>query len=258
MLWLFIGHGIAGRGLEILFVNHPMKYYISNTPVVLLVSGPDAPRYLNARLTNDFKSLAVGQSQLSAALTAQGKTEAFFTVYKKAQDSAILYSLEGDNEEIEEAFCRFKVADQVEVENVSKTYGVAHVCEVIESSDDIISIPVNRVGSLGLDLVGPKEKLSELASELLTREQFEEQRIIAGTPSFPQEINSNYLFMESGFGEQAVSFSKGCYIGQEVIEKVDARGRLPYVLEHLVLEDSDTIETEKIVCLLYTSPSPRD
>jgi len=70
--------------------------------------------------------------------------------------------------------------------------------------------------------------------EPLTEELYERLRIMHGEPAFPSEVNGDVILTETGLFD-AVSFTKGCYVGQEVIERSDAIGKLPRSLERIRL-----------------------
>ena len=83
-----------------------MRHFTLRTAVVLEVSGADAVRYLEARLTNKVKALSPGCGMLAAALNAQGKTQAFFSVYMLDNARFLLLCDGGDRAEV------FKTAKQ--------------------------------------------------------------------------------------------------------------------------------------------------
>ncbi|MEZ4753815.1 MAG: hypothetical protein R3A13_05820, partial [Bdellovibrionota bacterium] len=81
---------------------------------------------------------------------------------------------------------------------------------------------------------------------LLTADDWKLKLITHGKPSFPNELNSKFLFSEAGL-DQAISFNKGCYVGQEVIEKIDAFAKSPFTLKHGYLEGEIEMIDEYIV-----------
>lgn len=234
-------------------------------PIVILVQGKDSPRYLNARLTNNIKSLTPFQHCLAATLTPQGKTEGLFTVLKlpatyqfeaKVSDKeynqtahnqteqVLLVSDSANAPEVIAAFKRYIVADRLTVTELSSNYQIIHCYDrsVIEShfSELKQGVFIERSGVLywlkqrskylGLEILAPKDREPELLRELalgqeISSEQRHALRIEAGIASFPEEINSDSLFVEAQLRE-ALAFNRGCYVGQEVIERVDALGKV--------------------------------
>ena len=94
------------------------NYYLYPEAIIIKVSGKDAGRYLQARLSNDINKLSEGESCLAACLTPQGKTEALFTVYKAAEEY-LLFCSGGDPETVKAGLARFIVADRVDLEFLS-------------------------------------------------------------------------------------------------------------------------------------------
>jgi folate-binding protein YgfZ len=223
-----------------------MQFFALDRPILLEVSGKDAPRYLNARLTNDARIVSDARGVLAAALTPQGKTEGLFVVMKRSSDRYLLLCDGGERSEVVAAFKRYLVADRVTVDDISDDYEAVHLLSPStppgEGEVDLLSAPPleyrlveggaairrTRTREAGIDLVLPKgavRRFTEGGVELGDGQRVYE-RIVAGAPEFPFEINSDTLFSESGLLE-AISFKKGCYVGQEVIERVDALGKLP-------------------------------
>ena len=226
-----------------------LSYFQLPNALTFFVEGRDATRYLNARLTNDIKSLSPGSTCLAGMLTAQGRTQGLFRVLA-LPEGFLLVSDAGDSSLITAALKKFIVADRVTVTEQSAERTVIHLigndsiypnmlprppelAQAASSKEDIYSVRANRGAELGTDLVLPRARLAELFSALqssgameFSPEKAELLRLKAALPAFPSEINEESLFSEAGLKE-AISFKKGCYVGQEVIEKVDAMGRLP-------------------------------
>lgn len=190
--------------------------------VILEVTGRDAQRYLQSRLTNDIRALTDNTYCLAAALTPQGKTLGLFTVKRIEGDRYLLASDGGDPETIIAAVKQFLVADRVTVTNVSLLFSLVHYISETTSTDGLNR---NRVRQIGYDQIESIESSSPKGAEISWHE-YQVLRFRAGRPTFPEEINEKFLFSESGLME-AVSFMKGCYVGQEVVHKIDAYGKIP-------------------------------
>ena len=234
-----------------------MKYFILSEAVVVSVSGTQAERYLQARLTNDMKLLAPRRAILAGVLTPQGRTEALMTALSTAQNSFVLFADGGKPDSILEALKRFVVTERIEFADVSSQFVVLHLIPSREKDDLGALVPappvhgeefsritagalefISRRRSLdwGWDVIVPAAQISTFIERLHEKEAVElspEQRLLlrlrAGVPLFPVEINSEHIFSESGLS-QAISFTKGCYTGQEVIAKIDALGKPPRLL----------------------------
>lgn len=232
--------------------------------LILEITGRDSARYLNARLTNDIKSLTAPGTCRAAALNPQGRTEGFFRVIAAAKDHYILTCDGGDPEKVIPAFKRYIVADRVDVKDLSGEFSAVHLIPGPQTltipvpGKEAINLPAGpadvliqeglyavravRAGPPGYDLICSSALSSQICSSLVQDgailcdgESLKLKRIKAGIPSFPEELNDSHLFSESGLSD-AVSFRKGCYVGQEVVEKIDAYASLPKVLKKLKLE----------------------
>jgi folate-binding protein YgfZ len=225
-------------------------WYRFPSPIVMHVSGKDAVRYLNARLTNDVRSLTPGAILWGAALTAQGRVEGVFCLHALADAAFLLVCDGGETDQVHAAFRRYIVADRVVVKDVSTDWGLAHVADRGPSETQsmaslcagVITSSVKRLEKPGFDLVYPIQeetpllaRLSESFGSELSVDEYTLGRVRAGFPSYPQEVNEDVVLTECGMREM-VSFSKGCYVGQEVIERTDAIGKVPRKLERVSIE----------------------
>ncbi len=223
--------------------------------VVLSVEGADARRYLHNRLSNSIRDLAVGASVDAAALNAKGRVEALFVVSCTGEEKFLLCADGGDAEFVRDALMRFAVADRVVCTDISERSVRAHTIDVIPGNCiPDVSSNKERIADSGFDVVWFDRSYADIriilegamGAEASDREYFV-ARWNRGVAVFPDEINSDMILTESGM-MNAVSFSKGCYVGQEVIERSDAIGKLPRTLERIRLEPSPLVEVGAIVC----------
>jgi len=216
-----------------------MPYWKIPAPIVLRVTGPHAVRYANARLTNDIVKLEVGSGCLAAALTPQGKTEGFFSVFKVEPETLLLFCDGGDHEKVTLAFKRYLVADKVEVIDESDDWVCFHATAFPgrersrQITSSAIAWPRKRWKEPGFDVYERKDTVavsgSKSKEKMLSDEEAKLARIQAGVPSFPENLNEERLFIEANLRE-AVSDTKGCYTGQEVVERIASRGKTPRIL----------------------------
>jgi folate-binding protein YgfZ len=233
-----------------------LTFFSITTALVFRVEGRDATRYLNARLSNDIKSLSPGDTCRAAMLTAQGRTQGLFRVLALPDAAYLLVCDGGDKDQVTAALKKFIVADRVTVKDLSTELTAMHVIgDLPETSayaplqlatptrfishQELYSTRTERGGAGGIDWLAPlpiaKEAIAFLlasGAHELSSAKAELMRLTSGIPGFPQELNEDGLFSESGI-KDAISFKKGCYVGQEVIEKVDAVGKLSRKLVHL-------------------------
>jgi folate-binding protein YgfZ len=210
--------------------------------VALLIEGADARRYLHNRLSNSIRDLAVGSSIDAAALTAKGRVEALFFVSCLTDNSFLLCTDGGDSEYIRESLMRFAVADRVSCNDVSDKKVRVHIAGAVpEVLNPDTCVRRRRIADEGFDLTwldtdagSIRDQLEQLCGSEISDQEYFAARWACGVAIFPEEINADIILTESGM-MSAVSFNKGCYVGQEVIERSDAIGRLPRKLERIRL-----------------------
>lgn len=219
-----------------------------SSAILVDVSGKDSERYLNNRLSNNIKSLIVGEGGIyAAALSVQGKCEALFFVCRTGKESYLLLADGGQADNLISVLSRYKVADKVTFE-IKKGFSVQHVFlengkdasledlkSVLElfSHNNAIAYSRKRFGPLGFDVICPDEnelnldeKRDGLSIRVLSEEAQFSLRAQAGIPQFPIEIGPDFLLQESTL-EGCYSITKGCYIGQEVIQKIASFANAP-------------------------------
>lgn len=240
-------------------------WVVLGSAICFRVSGKDSLRYLHNRLSQDIRALAPGQSALAAALSAQGRVEGLFTVFCEAQDRFLLVSDGGNSQELESALKRFVVADRVACEDITRELCVVHLAANEAKARQVFEgVALNaigiaeraRVADVGVDLLfeeGDRESvvrvLRDVCGDELPIEQYARLRWQVGCPVYPEEINERGMLLEYGI-RQAVSFTKGCYVGQEVVERSDAIGRVPRRLERIVLEGGQGVGKDASVSAL--------
>ncbi len=227
-----------------------MQHYLFPGALFFEVRGRDAARYLNSRLSNDIRGLAVSHVLEAAVLTPQGKIEGLFRVHRVAEESFMLVCDGGALEQVLAAFKRYLVADRVEVIDRSREFSLCHFfnCEPLRRTLDAAGVAeghstmvegvlratlCRRSNEPGVDVVGSCAELSKFltntlsgSSRALTTNEYFERRFDANVVSFPEELNDQVLLLEAPL-EHALSHNKGCYVGQEVIEKISSRGKAP-------------------------------
>ncbi len=204
------------------------QYCILKNAIVLEISGADSKRYLNSRLSNNILALQNNQSLMAAALDPKAKTEGFFLVYKKNEDEYFLICDGGNPTEVIGAFSRYKVADRVEIKDLSQDYSLVKVLNSNYKpsckNSDLVIEKSNYFEILTLNI---DEFLNSNTN--LTKVKYTEWKLFCAKNkiyTFPEELNPNLFFPEAQL-ENAVAKNAGCYVGQEAVEMVTSRGKLP-------------------------------
>ena len=225
--------------------------FLSLTPVSsFYVKGPDAERYLNSRLTSNVLALDNLEGRVSSALNAQGKISAILWI-GKLEDSFFLYAPYCAKDSLKGVIEAFKVADQFETTVAEDLAFCIHLTNSqllhelnlplpespasFQREEQCIVVRVNRCSIDGVDILCTKnqgqkflEILRERAQEIRDSE-FIFHRAISNLPMYPFELHDGRLLLE-GNTSSYVSENKGCYVGQEVVEKLETRGKTAFIV----------------------------
>jgi folate-binding protein YgfZ len=197
--------------------------------------GPDTERFLNGQVTNDIRGASESCCIYSAVLNAKGQLDAVCHV--RMVHDAYLLDAPGDlGEALVMRLERYLIADEVELSPVTDTWHLTHLVgmhpdELRTGLPDTTRIAAaNRLGVDGHDLLSPGPL--DLAVPVLTPDQAEALRIDHGVPAWPHELTPGLLPPEAGLDATAISYDKGCYLGQEVISRMKRAGKTNRHLVH--------------------------
>jgi folate-binding protein YgfZ len=248
---------------------------------LLQITGPDRLSFLQGMLSNDLRALKPFAGQYATLLTQQGKVIADGRVLC-AMNSFYLDFLESLKEKILAHLNRYLVADEVDIVDRSNEYATLSIqgpqseallrklvgqTELPEHSlqhtmitvdvTAICAVYASHTGETGFDLIAPIANLPNIAQRLTeTGKQFsaawvgeEAQNILrveAGIPRYGVDFTEDNLLLEVGL-DDAVSFTKGCYLGQEVVERIRSRGHVNKKLVGLSLEGKESASPGDVI-----------
>ena len=178
-------------------------FWVPTDREVVRVSGPDALSYLQGQVSQDLLPMAVGDRRWTFLLQPTGKVEVLARVERTADDTFVFDVDHGYGDELVARLNRLKIRVKVDVEAVPW-----RVLRVV-GGDDVI----------GPDPAPPAGVREGTAAEL------EVARVADGWPAMGTEIvPGETIPAETGVVTVAVDFRKGCYPGQELVERMDSRG----------------------------------
>jgi folate-binding protein YgfZ len=225
----------------------------------LLVRGSDGAEFLQGQLTNDIEALEPDAGCYAALLDRKGHTQADLRVLRLGTGELWLDTEPEPAETVERHLRMYSVGREVEIEAVAGDWGIlsligpgaAEMAGTASPGAEYAQRLYEREGveilavatDLGLDLIVRSAQTSRLR-ELLDRSEAVEVseaaaeivRVESGRPRFGREITPATLPQEAGIDERAVSFTKGCYIGQETVARLHYRGKPNRHLRGLRLE----------------------
>ena len=211
---------------------------------LVVVSGPDATSFLQAIVSQDLDPVDAGETVAALLLHPQGKLDVAFRATKR-DDEWWLDTQADYGAHLAEALGRYKIRVKVDIEDRTSATGLASVVSgdgpMFFETDGVgpIAIATDWGGRAGFDILGPADAVRAWidASGLRrgTAEEFEALRIAAGVPVLGVDVDDATIPQEAGLEVDGVSFTKGCFIGQELVCRIDTRGHVNRFLRRLSL-----------------------
>ncbi|HEY5100269.1 MAG TPA: hypothetical protein VII54_09480 [Gaiellaceae bacterium] len=189
------------------------------------VAGADARDYLQRMVSNDVDALAVGDSCPALLLTAKARLIAPLVVWRRGEDDYLLLTEPELGEPVRAHLTRMRLRAS---------------CEVApEEHETVLAFGGDGIAT---DFPGAVEVLDAGLEPTLSADELELRRIEAGVPRWGHELDDRVLPAEAGLDETHISFSKGCYPGQEPIARLHYRGHVNRKLQVVELDDETSVE----------------
>ena len=231
-------------------------------PAALLeVQGPDAAEYLHSQVTSDVEVLEVNQGCYSCLLDRKGHIQADMRILRTGEDSFLIVCEAGAAAGLEKHLTTYSIGRDVRLASsddvlvsligpatytvtgvapgdehasvASRVDGVECLMVATDSGVDVVTPADEAERVIGDFLAAGAEPVSEKATEIL--------RIESGRPRFGLELSKAPMPAEAGLVDRAVSFTKGCYIGQEPVARLHYKGRPNRFLRGLKLDGSAAV-----------------
>jgi folate-binding protein YgfZ len=240
----------------------------------LCLLGADRANFLHGQVTNDIKRLATGRGCRALLVTNKGRIQGDLDVWNLG-DELLLDFEPGETDRVRGRLEKFLVADDVQIVDVTPHYGLLsvqgpHAAEVVAALNlfpemppqpwmlaaandpalgQVYAMNLPRLGTAGFDLFIPVATAGAVLDRLVAAakrvgggvcgmEAFEVARVEAGVARFGAELDETVLPPEAGLDAAAVSYSKGCYIGQEVLNRIRTIGHVNRALVGLRIDDN--------------------
>jgi folate-binding protein YgfZ len=249
--------------------HHPLEGKVGlvdrSDRVRVEVTGPDRAKFLHNLTTNEVKRLGAGRGCEAFVTSPQGKTIGY-VILLAAEDRIVVRSDPGGLELVMPHFRKYGLFDDVAIDDRGEGTFELHLagagCDALvrraggtvpdgpgyaHTVGELAGRPVRVVrespaGWPGLTVIGDRDDAAGVVASLeaaargeglvaLGPSDFEALRIEAGTPVFGKDITEKNLPQEFARDDRAISFVKGCYLGQETVARIDALGHVNQVLK---------------------------
>jgi folate-binding protein YgfZ len=237
------------------------------------VSGSEATMFLNGLITNDVKNLAQNRWMPAVFPTVQGRLIGAVRVIRGSGPEFLIDTETTSHDAVLKTVSRFTLAGDFKVSDVTKETALLTVqgeraAEVVEKvfatpmsglpsngvvETDVTIIRASHTGENGFDLFIDSSRKAELQQALeaagaqpIGEDTFEILRVEAGIARFGQDMDETNVVPETNL-DDAVSFTKGCYVGQEIIVRIKHRGHPAKKLTQLRFETDQQIEPGAVI-----------
>jgi folate-binding protein YgfZ len=211
------------------------------------VLGPDGADYLQGQLTNDVEAVAVGDGQYAALLDRKGHMQTDLRLIRVGEDAILLDCEPAAKDVALKHLTMYSIGRDVQVGDATAERGAVSLIgpraaeiagtpplpEFANEPTTVAGVDVVAVGTRqGIDLLLPLAErdrvigvLTDAGAVEVSPEAAEIVRVEAGVPRFGAEMDTATMPAEAGIVEDAVSFTKGCYIGQETVARLHYKGK---------------------------------
>ena len=242
----------------------------------IVLTGSDRVRWLNGMVTNNVRDLPVNHGAYAFLLNPQGRIQADLYAYNRGE-YLLVDTDQWQVEKLLSAFDHYIIMDDVEVSNTSdklsaigiagaKAFDILRVAGFDVPGLDPLQVRDERWRELGITLArgdneafhsceiwfAPSdvnkvwEALVEAGATPVGSKAYELMRIAAGIPRYGQDITERDLPQETA-QRRALHFTKGCYVGQEIVERIHSRGNVHRMFTGFVLQGAKAEAGAKVV-----------
>lgn len=211
---------------------------------IFSLTGPDSLRYLNGQVSQDVALATEEKAVYSIVANFKGKIEGDCFI-RKHGDAILIDCSSDQRESLLMRLDRYLIADDAELEDVTEKYSFFHTLN-LNAETSFPTWASDRYGHAGIDILLPKGEVLE--GDIIPDSEWETLRISNSIPQWGKELSDEILPPEAKIEGRAISYTKGCYTGQEVISRMRSAGKTN---KHLV-----SLKSEKHIdapCDFFTS-----
>lgn len=200
-----------------------MSAAVATPGAVVWVEGPDSVSFLQGLLSSDVTTLGVGASGRALFLDATGHIRVDLRVARTGADAFTLLTDGDSGDRLWELLDEYHFSEDVEILGPEPVDVLTYPATAPSPSDADLTLPGLIPDTV--DAVGDAERIAAGSpAAALAPDAVEAMRVAAGIPRFGRDITDRTLVHEAGLQATAVSFDKGCYLGQETVARIEYRG----------------------------------
>ena len=206
----------------------------------LRIRGNDRLRFLNGQVTNDLRKASESAAMEACVLNAKGKMNAHIFV----STGPDCFFVDADPELRERLLARLEryvIADDVQIDDLTDQLSIFHVLSpVAPTLSNCRLVSARRFSDAAWDIWTDRAAHDAVSQHLSSRFEVldssaaEIMRIEQGIPRWGRELTEEIIPIEANLEERAISYEKGCYIGQEVISRLKMSGQTNKRLRGLI------------------------
>ncbi len=203
---------------------------------VIVAEGPDVLTYLQGQMSQDVATLAVGQRTQSFVLQPHGKVDALVFLNRVSESEVWLQVDSGYRTALLDRLERFKLRTKVTFSTPEwKVLGVRGPDSARVTVKGGQAVAADWRSTSGVDVIGQNPEADGVV--MVDAEVMDAFRIERGVPHMGRELDERTIPAEAAINDVTISFTKGCYTGQELVARIDSRGgNVPRLLRGLVME----------------------
>ena len=203
-------------------------------PVALIwVEGPDAASFLHGLLSNDVASLGPGGSTEALLLDSKGHVQAAMGVHRDAEDALTLVVAPADGDSVAAALDRYHFSEDLEILGPEEAWALTVAGMPAPAGP---SVPGVLPGTVRVVVDDPAAAGAALPGAQAPPAALEMARVAAGVARVGVDTGPSTLVQEAALEDRAVSFTKGCYLGQETVARLQFRGKANRALRGVLLD----------------------
>jgi tRNA-modifying protein YgfZ len=214
---------------------------------LVVVSGPDATSFLQSLVSQDLDPVAVGESAHTLLLAPQGKLVVDLRAAHVGPDEWWCVCEGGFGEQLAGALARFRIRVKVEIDDrAASTAAIAvhgdgePLPAAVAGDAALVCVPAPWPGNPGVEIAGDAAAVDRAFAAIvaagaarISDDEYEASRIEAGVPRQGYDVDEATIPQEAHLERDAVSFTKGCFVGQELVCRIDTRGHVNRNLRRL-------------------------